>query len=75
MSGEVIAFDCETGRPPFQNVVRGACELLGLDTLYVANEGRFVVFVPESDADYALEILRSQTVSAGPRQMAANLAR
>ena len=50
---------------PVAEVVRGACELLGLDPLYVANEGRFVAFVPESDASHALEILRSQTVSAG----------
>jgi hydrogenase expression/formation protein HypE len=38
--------------------VRGACELLGLDPLYVANEGRFVAFVPARDAGRALEILR-----------------
>jgi hydrogenase expression/formation protein HypE len=50
---------------PVSDVVRGACELLGLDPLYVANEGRLVAFVPESDASRALEILRSQTVSAG----------
>jgi len=50
---------------PVSDIVRGACELLGLDPLYVANEGRFVAFVPESDAGHALEILSSQTVSAG----------
>jgi len=38
--------------------VRGACELLGLDPLYVANEGRFVAFVPEAQADRALAILQ-----------------
>jgi len=48
---------------PVSNVVRGACELLGLDPLYAANEGRFVAFVPERQADHALEILRSQSVS------------
>lgn len=45
--------------------VRGACEILGLDPLYVANEGRFVAFVRESDAVRALEVLRSESVSAG----------
>jgi hydrogenase expression/formation protein HypE len=38
--------------------VQGACELLGLDPLYVANEGRFVAFVTQKDADQALQILR-----------------
>src|SRR5208337_2449529 len=55
----------EEARIPVSGVVRGACELLGLDPLYVANEGRFVAFVPESNADHALEILRSHSISAG----------
>ena len=38
--------------------VRGACELLGLDPFYVANEGRFIVFAPAVQADRALEVLR-----------------
>lgn len=38
--------------------VRGACEILGLDPLYVANEGRFVAFVPGEAAAAALAVLR-----------------
>lgn len=45
--------------------VAGACELLGLDPLYVANEGRFAAFVPAADAERALEALRECPVSAG----------
>jgi hydrogenase expression/formation protein HypE len=43
---------------PICEAVRGACEILGLDPLYIANEGRFIAFVPESAADTALKILR-----------------
>jgi hydrogenase expression/formation protein HypE len=39
--------------------VRGACEILGLDPLYVANEGRFVALVPAADAERTVAILRS----------------
>ena len=38
--------------------VRGACEILGLDPFYVANEGRFVAFVPGAAAESALAVLR-----------------
>ncbi len=38
--------------------VRGACEILGLDPLYVANEGRFVCFVPTSEVPETLEALK-----------------
>jgi hydrogenase expression/formation protein HypE len=43
---------------PVTEAVRGACELFGLEPLYVANEGRFAAFVPEKDAEKALAILR-----------------
>ncbi len=45
--------------------VRGLCELLGLDPLYVANEGRFVCVLPEAQAEAALGALRRCPVSAG----------
>jgi len=44
---------------PVDASVRGACELLGLDPLYVANEGRFIAFVPKCDQTRALAALRA----------------
>jgi hydrogenase expression/formation protein HypE len=49
---------------PVQEQVRGACEILGLDPIYVANEGRFAVFVPAADAAATLDILSSNEISA-----------
>lgn len=44
---------------PVSDPVRGACEMLGFDPLYVANEGRFVAFVPEAQAERALAVLHA----------------
>lgn len=44
---------------PVREDVQGACEILGFDPLYVANEGRFVAFVPQAQAEKALQIMRS----------------
>jgi hydrogenase expression/formation protein HypE len=52
---------------PVREDVHGACEILGLDPLYVANEGRFIVFVSERDARPALEVLKSHAVSANAK--------
>ncbi|NOQ22994.1 MAG: hydrogenase expression/formation protein HypE [Candidatus Aegiribacteria sp.] len=43
---------------PVHDEVLGACEILGFDPLYVANEGRFVVILPRENGDRAVEILR-----------------
>ncbi len=48
---------------PVRNEVLGACEVLGLDPLYVANEGRFVAFVPEADAERALAVMSNHAVA------------
>jgi hydrogenase expression/formation protein HypE len=45
--------------------VRGACEILGLDPFYVANEGRFVALVPAAQAQAALAVL-AEIVPGGP---------
>jgi hydrogenase expression/formation protein HypE len=43
---------------PIRSDVQGACEILGLDPLYVANEGRLLVFVSRADADKVLFAMR-----------------
>jgi len=50
---------------PVREDVHAACEMLGLDPLHVANEGRFIAFVLAKDAVRALEILRQHEVCAG----------
>jgi hydrogenase expression/formation protein HypE len=50
---------------PVEEEVRAACEILGLDPLYVANEGKLIAFVPEARADEAIEELRRHPVARG----------
>ncbi len=44
---------------PVAEEVQGACEILGFDPMYVANEGRFVAFVAARDAERAIQLMRS----------------
>jgi len=50
---------------PLRPEVVGLCEILGLDPLYLANEGRLVVFVPEDEAAAALAAMRARPEGAG----------
>jgi hydrogenase expression/formation protein HypE len=43
---------------PFKPAVKAACEMLGFDPLYVANEGKLVAFVTESDAQKILDVMK-----------------
>ncbi len=52
---------------PVLPAVNGTCELLGLDPLYVANEGKFIAVVAPEDEDAALAALRSVEVSREAR--------
>jgi len=50
---------------PVREDVAGACEILGLDPFYLANEGRFIAIVPEHESARALSILSRHAVSSG----------
>ena len=60
-----VRIDLREDAVPVTDLVRGGCELLGLDPFYVANEGRFVALVQGSHADRALEALRGSPISTG----------
>jgi hydrogenase expression/formation protein HypE len=57
VSSSGFSMEIEENAIPVSPQVMGACEILGFDPLYVANEGRFVLFIPASDTGRALEIL------------------
>jgi len=44
---------------PVDRTVAAACEMLGMDPMYVANEGKVVAFVPAAEADLVLEAMRA----------------
>jgi hydrogenase expression/formation protein HypE len=44
---------------PIDEEVKGACEILGLDPLYVANEGKLLAIVAPEDVDSTLTALRA----------------
>ena len=48
---------------PVHNTVRGASEILGIDPMYIANEGRFIAIVAADDSELALRSLKGHDVS------------
>ncbi|MDE2027603.1 MAG: hydrogenase expression/formation protein HypE [Candidatus Omnitrophica bacterium] len=55
----------EEASVPVEEQVASACAILGFDPLYVANEGRFIAFVPAAAACEALEVLRAHPLGQG----------
>jgi hydrogenase expression/formation protein HypE len=51
--------EIEEAKVPVLESVRGACEILGFDPVYLANEGRFIAFIPECEAERALQRMRA----------------
>jgi hydrogenase expression/formation protein HypE len=54
-----LGVEIDEPRIPVKDAVRGACEILGLDPMLVANEGKLVAFVPEASAARALDAMRA----------------
>jgi hydrogenase expression/formation protein HypE len=69
-----VGIRLEEGEIPVREEVRGACELLGFDPLYVACEGRFLAIVPGVQADAALAAIRSQPGGEAARRIGAVVA-
>jgi hydrogenase expression/formation protein HypE len=59
-----VGIELDEASIPVAQPVAGACELLGLDPLYVANEGRLVAMVPAEAADCTLQIMRGHPVAS-----------
>lgn len=53
-----VSISIEEDKIPVKDEVLGACEMLGLDPLYVANEGKIVAIVPPDDSGKLLEAMR-----------------
>ena len=53
-----VAIEIDEASTPLREEVRGFCEILGLDPLYLANEGKIIAIVPPDQAQDALEALR-----------------
>jgi hydrogenase expression/formation protein HypE len=60
-----VGIELEEGAIPVREEVKGACEMLGLDPLYVANEGKLIAIVEPSVADETLAAMRKHPL--GPR--------
>jgi hydrogenase expression/formation protein HypE len=57
-----IGVEAESAAIPVREPVRAACELLGLDPLFVANEGKLAAFVAPESAGRVLEAMRANTL-------------
>ena len=60
---------------PVPDDVRAACEVLGLDPLYVANEGIMLAFIPEADAERALRVMHMHPLGVGALEIGRVVAR
>lgn len=60
-----VSIEIDETALPLRPEVKGMCEVLGLDPLYLANEGTLVLFVPEAQADATLTAMRATAAGQG----------
>jgi hydrogenase expression/formation protein HypE len=60
-----LGIEVDEAAVPMRDAVRGACELLGLEPLLVANEGKLIAFVPAAQAERALAAMRADPLGRG----------
>jgi hydrogenase expression/formation protein HypE len=60
-----VGIEIYEDRTPLRSEVKGFCEILGLDPLYLANEGKVVCVVPAEDAETALATLKAHPLGKG----------
>ena len=60
-----LSIEIDEAALPLRAEVKGMCEILGLDPLYLANEGTLVLFVPEAEAGAALAAMRATPAGQG----------
>jgi hydrogenase expression/formation protein HypE len=64
-----VGIELEENSIPIREEVRGACEMLGLDPLYVANEGKLVAIVKPSAAEQILEAMHQHPLGRDARMI------
>ncbi|MCX8021441.1 MAG: hydrogenase expression/formation protein HypE [Syntrophorhabdaceae bacterium] len=65
--GSNVGIEIDEERIPVSEGVRKACELLGLDWLYLANEGKAVVVVPEEEGEQLIETMKRHPYGEGAK--------
>lgn len=59
-----VTIEIDEQRLPIKNEVEGACDLLGFDPLYLANEGKVIIIVSKKDEQAVLQALKSQSTGS-----------
>jgi hydrogenase expression/formation protein HypE len=73
-SASKVGVEFDETKVPVRPAVRAACEMLGFDPLYVANEGKLVCFVPEAAAEAVLGAMRAHPLGRETRRIGAVVA-